>query len=250
MNGLNSRVLRTVEIARATGYSVQQIRDLERLGVIPPATRTATGYRSYAPIHVQAVRAYRALARAVGPVPARCLLADLRTGCIEAAAATICALYVELARERGDVLRAREALRTIGAEATGRHEDTDDDAMTISELASALGVRPSTLRHWDAEGLAVPERVTYLRVRWYGPAAVREARIVAALRSGGYGIASIRDVMSALRRLEGIRDVDLILHRRLDQIAARTVSLLRAGTDLAAVIEACPAPDPPLRAAR
>ena len=62
--------LRTIDVARASGYSVQQVRDLERFGVIPPATRSANGYRSYEPIHVLALRGYRALADAVGPVNA------------------------------------------------------------------------------------------------------------------------------------------------------------------------------------
>lgn len=33
----------------------------------PPATRTATGYRVYGPIHLQSALAYRALAASVGP---------------------------------------------------------------------------------------------------------------------------------------------------------------------------------------
>ena len=38
--------LRTADVARATGYSLQQVRDLERLGVIPPAERAGNGYRA------------------------------------------------------------------------------------------------------------------------------------------------------------------------------------------------------------
>ena len=32
--------------------------------------------------------------------------------------------------------------------------------MTITELAAALGVRASTLRFWEQEGLVSPDRVT------------------------------------------------------------------------------------------
>ncbi|MER5382998.1 MerR family transcriptional regulator [Streptomyces sp. NPDC002688] len=31
--------------------------------------------------------------------------------------------------------------------------------MSVSEHAAALGVRTSALRHWDAEGLVVPDQV-------------------------------------------------------------------------------------------
>lgn len=59
----------------------------------------------------------------------------------------------------------------------------DDDFMTITQLAQALGVRSSTLRFWEEEGLVRPERVTTLRARRYGLAAIRAARVVVALRA-------------------------------------------------------------------
>jgi len=70
---VNSRKsgLRTVDVARQAGYSVQQVRNLERDGVLPLATRTRTGYRAHTETHVQAALAYRALAAGVGPVEAK-----------------------------------------------------------------------------------------------------------------------------------------------------------------------------------
>ncbi|WP_125775584.1 MerR family transcriptional regulator [Antribacter gilvus] len=227
------RSLRTADVARESGYSVQQVRDLERLGVIPPAARGANGYRSYLPAHVRALRAYRGLASAAGPVVARRLLATLRTASVADAAAAISEVHVGLARERDEALRAQAALSAIEAEA-------GTDSMTITQLAAALGVRPSTLRFWEQEGLVVPERVTSLRARRYGQAAIREARVVAALRSSGYGIPAVREVVATLHRLEGVTAARRILDRRLDQIAARSVALLRAGADLAAVVEPTP----------
>lgn len=250
------RSLRTADVARESGYSVQQVRDLERLGVIPPAVREANGYRCYTPVHVRALGAYRGLASAAGPVDARRLLTTLLAGVrpderrtaepalsLADAAAAIGAVHVRLARERDEALRARDALHAIQDEAvapdtgagTGK---ADDDTMTITELAAALGVRASTLRFWEQEGLAVPARVTTLRARQYGTRAIREARIVAALRSSGYGIPAVRDVVAMLGGLEGVAEAERILDRRLDGIAARTVALLRAGTDLAAVLDA------------
>ncbi|MFI2487360.1 MerR family transcriptional regulator [Promicromonospora kroppenstedtii] len=250
-----SRPLRTADVARESGYSVQQVRDLERLGVIPPAARAANGYRTYAPGHVHALRAYRRLASAAGPVDARRLLAAALTGGVADAAAAVGAVHVRLARERDEALRARAALGAIQREAiedgradaapAGSPAPADPaDALTITQLAAALGVRTSTLRFWEQEGLVAPERVTSLRARQYGPAAVDEARIVAALRASGYGVPAVRDVVATLRGLpgadEGIARAGQILDRRLDQIAARTVALLRAGTDLADLIASRP----------
>lgn len=161
--------MRTVDVARESGYSVQQVRDLERLGVIPPAGRSANGYRSYTPLHVCALRAYRGLAAAAGPVAARRMLAGLRGGTLTEAAAAVNAVHVGLAREREEALRALEALRVIEAETHAPGFEREGDAMTITELAGALGVRTSTLRFWEQEGLVLPERVTSLRARRYGP---------------------------------------------------------------------------------
>lgn len=230
--------LRTADVAVESGYSVQQVRDLERLGVIPPAARSSNGYRSYTPLHVHALRAYRGLAGAVGPVAARQLLAELRTGTITEAASAINTVHVRLAREREEALGARQALRAIQAEPHTPEFELESDAMTITELAGALDVRPSTLRFWEQEGLVAPERVTSLRARRYGPSAAGAARIVAALRAAGYGIPAVREIMGSLHRLDGRGETQRILRQRLDQIATRTVALLRAGADLAAVVTA------------
>ncbi|WP_052867648.1 MerR family transcriptional regulator [Streptomyces niger] len=228
--------LRTADVARETGYSVQQVRDLERLGVLPPAPRSGNGYRSYAPVHVHALRAYRGLASAVGPVAARQLLPELRTATLAEAASAVGAVHVRLARERDEALRAQQALRAISAEADVPGCDRETDAMTITELAAALGVRPSTLRFWEQEGLVSPERVTSLRARRYGPQAIGAARIVAALRGSGHGIPAVREIMGSLHRLDGLEETRRILQQRLDRIAARTVALLLASADLAAVV--------------
>jgi DNA-binding transcriptional MerR regulator len=268
-SGMDDRVperrsgrLRTVDVARESGYSVQQVRDLERLRIIPPAVRSANGYRSYGPVHVVALRAYRGLASATGPVAARRLLGQLRSGTITDAAAAVNAVHVALAREREEVRSAQAALAAIETEtsvADGENDQTNDgligspaggslgrsigseresDAMTITELAAALAVRTSTLRYWEQEGLVRPERVTSLRVRRYRLAAIRQARIVSALRNSGYSVPAVREVLQTLHHLEGLNAAQRILSRRLDQIAVRTVALLRAGADLAAVVEA------------
>ncbi|MER6046095.1 MerR family transcriptional regulator [Streptomyces sp. NPDC001793] len=248
-NGPPRAPLRTVDVAGASGYSLQQVRDLERLGVIPPATRSSNGYRAYAPHHVQALRAYRGLARAVGPVAARQLLTELRTATIAEAASAVGTLHVRLAQERDEALRAQQALRAIQAEdpaptfrsassaGSAVKSAAERDTMTITELAGALGARPSTLRFWEQEGLVAPERVTSLRARRYGLSDIRAARIVAALRNAGYGIPAVREIIDSLPGPDGLEETERILQQRLDQIALRTVALLEAGTDLAAVVK-------------
>jgi DNA-binding transcriptional MerR regulator len=51
--------LRSGELARITGVSVDTIRHYERLGILPKAQRTPSGYRLYAPDAVERVQLAR-----------------------------------------------------------------------------------------------------------------------------------------------------------------------------------------------
>lgn len=230
--------LTTAAVSAASGYSVQQIRDLEALGVIPPAPRAANGYREFSSEHVRGLRAYRDLATAIGPARARRALREVRTLPRDQAVALLSSFHVALTRERDDALAAQEALQMIRAETLAEAEPTTDDSMTITELASALGVRASTLRFWEKVGLVVPERVT-LRAgaaRRYPLPAIHEARITAALRAAGYRIPEVQRAMTAVRELHDVDDPLKALESRVDAIAQRTLALLRAGADIADII--------------
>jgi len=228
--------LTTAAIGRIVGYSTQQVRDLERLGVIPPADRHANGYRSYDRRHLDALRAYRALAAAIGPVPARQLMPTLLHGSIEDAAEKIDDLHVAIARGRGLVREALRGLDAILDDATDTFDDRD--AMTIGELASALGIRTSALRHWEAEGLVRPDRSTTARVRTYGAGAISEARVVAALRSGGYPIPPIARILDQLRSQGMTARARQLLDDRLRDLTRRSVALLDAAGHLHAILVA------------
>lgn len=227
--------MNTSQLGGIVGYSTQQVRDLERLGVLPRADRGANGYRRYLAHHAVALRAYRSMAAAIGPVPARSLMPQLVAGTAEAAAERIDELHGALARER---MQVRDALRGLKV-AVDESADlfSEDDAMTISELAHALGVRASALRHWEREGLVRPERASSTAARSFGARAVTEARIVAALRSGGYGIPSIARVLEQVRDQSLTADAQRILTERLASLTRRSVALLAAAGHLHALLE-------------
>jgi DNA-binding transcriptional MerR regulator len=230
---LNSR-LRTVDVARRAGYSVQQIRNLERDGVLPPALRTAAGYREYGEVHVRSALAYRALAAGVGPVEAKRIIRTAHDRPIPETLALVDAAHARLHRERTDLALAKRAAAAISAEPID--DVRPSDAMSVSELAAALGVRPSTLRHWDAEGLVVPDRAAPHGTRRYSPAQVRDARIVHQLRSAGYRVDTLRALMPDLPRGHRSADVEAALAARDASITARSHALLDAAAALTAVI--------------
>ncbi|WP_443209329.1 MerR family transcriptional regulator [Rhodococcus rhodochrous] len=226
----------TGRLAAAAGYSVQQVRDLERLGMIPPAVRMTNGYRRFGPEHLTALRAYRALAAAVGPVEARSVMHDVQVLPYDEALARVVELHSGLARARDECLAALRALDVIVDEAAHDAPPLPGDAMSITELANAIGVRSSALRFWEKEGLVAPERIDRNNIRSYSPAAARNARIVAALRAGGYRIPAVRAVMASIGtdgETDTARDA---LHERLRTVAVQSEALLRAGADIATLI--------------
>ncbi|MEU2092476.1 MerR family transcriptional regulator [Nocardia beijingensis] len=226
--------LRTADVARRAGYSVQQIRNLERDGVLPTATRTATGYRRYGEVHVRSALAYRALAAGVGPVEAKRIVRAVHEEPSAQVLALLDAAHARLDRERTDLALAQRAAEVISAEPIA--DVRPSDAMSVAELAAALGVRPSTLRHWDAEGLVVPDRATPHGTRRYSPAQVRDARIVHQLRRAGYRVDTLKTLMPDLPRGHRSDDVEAALAARDASITARSRALLDAAAALAAVL--------------
>lgn len=219
----------TGTVAARAGYSTQQIRNLERDGVLPPADRTEAGYRSYREPHLQSALGYRALAAGIGPVAAKDLMRTLHTRPAGEVLARLDAAHTGLDRERADVRLARAAVAAIADEPI--RDVRPSDAMGVAELAAALGLRPSTLRHWDAEGLAVPDRVPPGRTRRYTPSQVRDARIVHQLRLAGYRIDTLRAVLPEVTG-HGKAEVAAALAARDLSIENRSRALL----DAAAVI--------------
>ncbi|MFJ3203096.1 MerR family transcriptional regulator [Streptomyces sp. NPDC086989] len=231
---LKSAVMRTVDVARRTGYSVQQIRNLERDGVLPPAVRTAAGHRVHTEVHVHSALAYRSLAVGTGPVEAKQIVRAAHEGPAARLLALLDAVHARLDRERTQLALAREAAAQISAEPMA--DVRPADAMGVSELAEALGVRASTLRHWDAEGLVVPDRLPPRGSRRYTPAQVRDARIVHQLRGAGYRVGPLRALMPDLRSGRGRESVEAALAVREAAIATRSRALLDAAAAIRAIL--------------
>ena len=226
----HSVTLRTADLARRSGYSVQQVRKLEREGVLPLTSRTAAGYRQFGDIHLHALHAYRALAVALGPVGAKQLLRGVGTLPRADTLAALDAAHAELTAARADLATARAAAKYIADEPIA--SVSAEDSLTVGELATALGVKASTLRHWDAEGLVTPDRDATGRARRYSPQQVRLARIVQQLRTSGQPIKTVRDFVPALR--SGLRQPDLAaaFAARDHAIERRSSALLDAANSL------------------
>ncbi|MBT2419121.1 MerR family transcriptional regulator [Streptomyces sp. ISL-22] len=217
--------LRPVDLARLAGISTQQVRNYEEAGVLPPAARTASGYRTFTDAHRRALLTYRALLRGYGPVTAAGIMRAVHTGDVPAALALVDAAHAALHEERTALRATSEALETL---TEAPPAELPPAGLRIGEVAALLGVRTSALRVWEAAGLITPERERGTRYRVYRPADVRDARLIHTLRRSHYLFDQIRPVLDGLRREGSSAALRAAIAARGEQLTARTRTMLSA----------------------
>ncbi|MBQ0884010.1 TioE family transcriptional regulator [Streptomyces sp. RM72] len=228
------RRLRTVDLARAVGLSTQQVRNYEGAGVLPPAGRTEAGYRVFGERHRDALLTYRALQPGYGAVTATRVMRAVHDGDVAAALALVDAAHGALHEERGSLRAAREALEAL---AGGETAAPSPHRLRIGEVAALIGVRTSALRVWEEAGLLVPGREHGTGYRVYGPADVRDARVVRALRRSHHLFDRIRPVLDDLRREGSTEALRAAVEARGQALTARTRSMLAGAAALHAYLE-------------
>jgi DNA-binding transcriptional MerR regulator len=192
--------LRTVDLARSVGISVQMVRNYEWVGFLPSAERSPAGYRRYTARHLQALRAARVMIAGFGWESARQILHAGHQGDLPAALALIDSCHAGLHWRRREIEATLGALRSVAAvlpeHAAAQH--WQQSPLAIGEAARRAGVRVSALRFWEAQGLIDPARDSANGYRRYNDEQVRRLQVVVLLRQGGYDFPAIRAVLDEL----------------------------------------------------
>jgi DNA-binding transcriptional MerR regulator len=194
-----TRVYRPADLAKAHGLSAQAVRNYERDGFLPPAARSATGYRIYTDQHVGALGAYVALIRGYGHRAAREIMRQVQNGAVAAALALIAGAHVQLQRDRETLAAVADA---VGALTSAPPPSVvTHGPVTVGVLAHRLGVTPATLRKWEQAGILAPGRDGTARV--YSASDIRDAELAHLLRRGGYPLGHIATVVQQIRTAGG-----------------------------------------------
>ncbi|MFE1247532.1 TioE family transcriptional regulator [Streptomyces sp. NPDC058735] len=220
----NDRRLRPVDLARLAGVSTQQIRNYEEAGVLPPAARTASGYRVFGDVHRRALLAYRTLLRGHGPVTATAIMRRVHEGDVAGALALLDAAHAAVHEERVSLRAAGEALELLALHPPAPLPRSG--GLRIGEVAALLGVRTSALRVWEGAGLLAPGRERGTGYRLYEPADVRDARLVHTLRRSHYLFDQIGPVLEGLRREGGTEALHAAITSRGEALTARTRGMI------------------------
>ncbi len=186
--------LRPVDLANEAGLSVQQIRNLEAAGLLPPADRTAAGQRIYTDRHRLALWLERTMVRAgFNGVQRRAVMHAAHLGDTDTALQHAAERFVAL-----DELRRQVEATIAGATDHLLPVANARDQMRIGEAARLLGITPGALRHWELEGLIVPGREPANGYRVYNEPLLKRAGLIARLVDLGYGMAPLRQALAGL----------------------------------------------------
>lgn len=231
--------LRPVDLAREHGLSTQAVRNYEEAGILPAARRTARGYRTYTPLHAQALRAFLALVPGHGRATASAVMRAVNDGDAGAAFRLIDESHAQLLEDRGTLDAVESALRDLDP-AADRGAATDPGRgpaeVFIGPLAASLRLRPATLRTWERAGLVRPRRDPETGYRVYGSADVRDARLTHQLRRGGYLLEQIVPLITQVREAGGLEPLAVALEDWRGRLSDRGRALLTGAAALEAYL--------------
>lgn len=216
--------MRPADLAASAGVSTQQVRNLEAVGTLPAAERTASGYRVYGDEHLSALHCYQALAPGHGAPTARAIMQAIVRGDVAQALQSIDASHAELHRQRQALDETVHALALVTEAAEG--SPARSAVLSIGELARLVGVRTSALRVWEDAGLLAPGRRTSQRHRIYEADDVRDARVIRLLRQGHYRFDRIRPIIRELRASGSGEALRAALDERRSAFDARARAML------------------------
>ncbi|MFF9783117.1 MerR family transcriptional regulator [Streptomyces nigrescens] len=227
--------LRPVDLARMAGVSTQLIRNYADTGILPPAPRTPSGYRTFGSRHRRALLTYGVLTQGYGPGTAQAIMQAVHAEDLGRALALVDAGHAALHEQRLSLKAASEALEALAGQAP------DDSAvprsgLRIGEVAALLGVRTSALRVWESAGLLAPRRDPGTRYRSYRAADVRDARLVTLLRQSHYPLDRIRPVLDDLHHAGSSDALRTALGPRQAELTRRATAMLEGSGALHAYL--------------
>lgn len=233
MKNLQPHRLRPVDLARPHGLSTQAVRNYEEQGILPAADRSPAGYRVYGPRHATALAAFLALIPGCGHARAAAILRALGREDCEGAFALLDEAHDELSGDRATLRQVRAALAGLD---DAHRAPPIGPPLFVGDVARLLGIVPATLRTWERMGIVAPARDRSTGYRVYSPSDVRDARMAHQLRRGGFGLAHIAELTSAVRAAGGVEPLRATLDAWQSSITARGRALVAGAAALDTVL--------------
>ncbi|MGW1294051.1 TioE family transcriptional regulator [Streptomyces sp. NPDC002533] len=225
--------LRPVDLARRHGLSTQAVRNYEETGILPAAGRTAHGYRTYTPLHTQALSTFLALVPGHGHATATAIMRAVNRDEPAEAFRLVDESHAQLLEDRRTLDAVERALRDLDP---APDDGAGPGAMFVGPLAGKLGIQPATLRKWERAGLVTPRRDPRTGYRVYDAADVRDAALAHQLRRGGHRLDQIAPLIAQVRAAGGLEPLAAALRDWHARLAARGRAMLAGAAELDAYL--------------
>ena len=190
------RYYKPIELARELGISASVLRHYEAQGAVPKAERAKNGYRLYTKLHLAYFHSIRAMVPGFGYSLTYEALRLIQHAKIDGALWLIGEEQAKLQEEKRAAERILKLLHNPSVIASA--EQRMKQRMTIGEAAAVAQVQPSAIRHWEKEGLLMPERDAENGYRLYSPSHVRQIQLIGALRKSVYYLDRMKEIVQAV----------------------------------------------------
>ncbi|MDK8179854.1 TioE family transcriptional regulator [Paenibacillus sp. UMB4589-SE434] len=207
------RYYKPIEIAKELDISTSALRHYESWGVIPIPARAANGYRLYTQLHLSYFRCLRAMFPGFGVAMTCEVLRHLQAANLDAAFWLVNKEQANLQQEKMNADQTLELLQHLHLPSDANHKLKPE--MTIGEVAQFTGIRTSSIRHWEKEGLLIPIRNSENGYRMFTPMHVRKILLIRTLRSTVYYLERVKEI------------IDAVEHHSIDQARKVTEEAIR-----------------------
>ncbi|MCI1775798.1 MAG: MerR family DNA-binding transcriptional regulator [Paenibacillus lautus] len=185
-----------IQMAKKLNVSTTTLRRYENLGLVPDVPRTSSNRRYYTPLHVQAFLALRSLVQGFDLPIAYEVMSLLKEGYVEQA---LWMINVQQYNIQVEKQRVEEIMRLIHQTDFSKYRNIQvTDEMKIGEVAVIAGVNPSTIRHWENEGLIRAKRNAENGYRVFTSQELKKIIVLSSLRKTVFFIESMKQLLEAL----------------------------------------------------
>ena len=185
---MDTKFLRTSDLARAVGVHPNTVRLYLDWGLIPPVERSPSGYRLFTQCHLDCLRLARMIYaapypgrgfRALGNEIIQCAVAEDWQGALEKA-------HEHLASVKAELKQADTAANVLEHWAQNMTDDSDEVPLAIGEVSKLLGVSLDVIRNAERNGLISIPRNSYNNYCLFGKKEIERLRIIRMLSKAGY----------------------------------------------------------------
>lgn len=190
--------IRPIDIARKLDIGTSALRHYEAWGIVPLPKRKPNGYRIYTEEHEAYFQCIRAMYPGFGMATVRKIMPMIQQREFTKALWEVNNIQAELYQKKQQATQAMEILNPDKMESFLKKRNKK--WYTIGEVAHEIEVPATTLRHWEKEGLILPNRNPENGYRQYNHEDIQRLLIIRTMQSSVYLLDIVRDAMEKINQ--------------------------------------------------